>query len=1084
MTTPTRARIGALLLAGLASVACTVRSAAAHAQPAPPARAGLVGDLVHEIAQAETKLLALARAMPDAAWDWRPGAGVRSTREVLVHVAGENYWAAARWGARVQPGTGITGAARAEADAYERRPTPSRAAAESALARSFVLLREGLAALPESALDRPTAYARQSVAVRTAWVRTATHLHEHLGQLVAYARANEVVPPWSAPAAPAPAPPSGAMGAGGPLAPGDLARLPGRPPDRRVAYGPDASQWGELRLPAGAGPHPVAVLVHGGCFLASTATARDLWALADSLRAAGVATWNVEYRRIGEPGGGWPGTHADVGAALDHVRALARDLPLDTTRVVVLGHSAGGHLALWAASRARLPAGGPLHAAAPLRVRGAVNLAGPADPAADPAGYDRACPRPVLDALHGGARAAVPARWAAASPATRLPLGVPQLLVWGEHEAFVPRPLAESYVRAATAAGDRARLAVVPGANHFDLASPFSPAWPTVRAAVLALVDGRLPDDAPAVDTPRAPPTSRSRVVRVNGVRLRVLEWGDPRARPVVLLHAGMLNAHAWDAVARALASDLRVIAPDARGFGESDWAAPETYATDVFARDLHALADTLGLGRFVLVGNSMGGTVAMAYAATHPGRVERLILVDTGPGPDPNAPPPPTTPPPPGAPPGGVPAGAAPRPPGPPPIPAGPFASAEDARARVAAAGWGRDAPAFTRENLRRDSTGAWRWKFDHAGIAGGFARAQADPRRWERWTSLAMPTLVVRGARSPALSPAAAAAMLRANPRASLVVVDDAGHFVAVDQPAAFTRAVRAWLGLAERSAATQPRTGAGRAGHARADAHTPDDRAAPTGADTSDGVTWLRVAAPDGHALAAAVARPAGATAARPVLVVLHGTHGFAREYVRLARDLAREAQVIAVAGCWFAGGAGVGTRFVTPIACPGAPPLSTATGVDARWADARPAVDALVEAARALPGVRGDRVALVGHSRGAGTALQYARALGAARGVRAVVLNSAGYPDDVVARAPALGVAVLVVHGTADAPADGGSALTAIARARAFEAALRSAGRRVDTLYVDRAGHNGLFENPAQYDATVRRVAAFLRAELTP
>jgi carboxymethylenebutenolidase len=250
-----------------------------------------------------------------------------------------------------------------------------------------------------------------------------------------------------------------------------------------------------------------------------------------------------------------------------------------------------------------------------------------------------------------------------------------------------------------------------------------------------------------------------------------------------------------------------------------------------------------------------------------------------------------------------------------------------------------------------------------------------------------------------------------------------------------------------------------------------------------DTISGVRWIRVAVEGGGSLTAAVARPDG-DGPFPVVIVLHGSHGFAREYVRLARDLAHEARVVAVAGCWFTGGAEAGARFVTRIACPEAPPMSGATSIDARWADAREAVDALVEAARTLPGVRRDRVALVGHSRGGGTALQYAHALASKRGVRAVALNSTGYPDDVVARAPSLGVSVLVIHGTADAPADGGSALSAIARARAFEAALRGAGKDVEAMFIDGGGHNGLFASAAQYDASVARIAAFLRRTLAP
>jgi uncharacterized damage-inducible protein DinB len=172
------------------------RTAAAQSAAGDSTRAGVIGDLLEQVVQAETKIVGLARAMPDAAYEWRPGAGVRSTREVLVHVAGENYYAAAKWGGRTARESGVSGTAHAEADAYEKRPH-TRAQAVAALEQSFALMRAALMALPDSALEATTEYARRPVHVRTAWVRTATHLYEHLGQLIAYARANGVVPPWS-----------------------------------------------------------------------------------------------------------------------------------------------------------------------------------------------------------------------------------------------------------------------------------------------------------------------------------------------------------------------------------------------------------------------------------------------------------------------------------------------------------------------------------------------------------------------------------------------------------------------------------------------------------------------------------------------------------------------------------------------------------------------------------------------------------------------------------------------------------------------------------------------------------------------
>lgn len=143
--------------------------------------------------------------------------------------------------------------------------------------------------------------------------------------------------------------------AGQGLRPADVNALPSRPADARVTYGADPLQFGDLRLPSGKGPFPVAVVIHGGCWVSTFATLQNTAAMADALRDAGIATWNVEYRRLDNPGGGWPGTFTDVGIAADHVRVLAKTYPLDLSRVLAVGHSAGGHLALWLAGRSAAP---------------------------------------------------------------------------------------------------------------------------------------------------------------------------------------------------------------------------------------------------------------------------------------------------------------------------------------------------------------------------------------------------------------------------------------------------------------------------------------------------------------------------------------------------------------------------------------------------------------------------------------------------------------------------------------------------------------------------------------------------------
>jgi acetyl esterase/lipase len=273
------------------------------------------------------------------------------------------------------------------------------------------------------------------------------------------------------------------------MTPQDLQALPSSAPDRRVSYGEDSSHYAELRVPSGAGPHPMVVLVHGGCFKAAYATARDLAPMADALKADGIATWNIEYRRLGQPGGGWPGTYLDVGRAVDHLRTVAGQYRLDLGRVVLVGHSAGGHLAMWAAARSRLPNSSPLHQKKPLPVRGVMDLAGPVDLTANIPGYQALCRDSVITSLLGGTPSTVPERYQQASAIRLLPFGVRQVLVAGTHEDFVPLPLMKTYAEAARRAGDSVRLVVIPNAGHFEIASPRSPAWGRVESAIRTLLE-------------------------------------------------------------------------------------------------------------------------------------------------------------------------------------------------------------------------------------------------------------------------------------------------------------------------------------------------------------------------------------------------------------------------------------------------------------------------------------------------------------------------------------------------------------------------------------------------------------------
>lgn len=259
--------------------------------------------------------------------------------------------------------------------------------------------------------------------------------------------------------------------------------LPPPPADARIAYGPDPLQFGDLRLLTGPGPHPVVIVIHGG-FWRAAYTLDYMGTLCAALTRAGVATWSLEYRRIGDPGGAWPGTFLDVAAGADYLRTLAPKYHLDLGRVTAIGHSAGGHLALWLAARPHIPAGDPLYRPDPLPLHGVVSLAGVADLRR---AWDLQLSSGVVGDLMGGAPTALAARYRTADPRELLPLAVPQRLVHGTADSIVPFEISQTYQAAATAAGDDAQLVTLPGADHFEPVDPRTPEWPTVLATVLAL---------------------------------------------------------------------------------------------------------------------------------------------------------------------------------------------------------------------------------------------------------------------------------------------------------------------------------------------------------------------------------------------------------------------------------------------------------------------------------------------------------------------------------------------------------------------------------------------------------------------
>jgi acetyl esterase/lipase len=242
---------------------------------------------------------------------------------------------------------------------------------------------------------------------------------------------------------------------------------------QRIAYGTEKLQFGDLYLPEREGPHPVIILIHGGFW--RTGYGLSLMdGLASSLARRGMAAWNIEYRRVGDIGGGWPNTLLDVAHATDHLREIAPTYQLNLQHVIPVGHSAGGHLAFWLAARHRLPQGSPLAIGKPLALAAAVSLAGAVDLEHT---WRLNLGGGAASALLGGGYDAVPERYRAASPAALLPLGIPQVLIHGTSDDRVPLVVSQDYATRASDAGDNVTLVELPGTDHFALIDARSTAW-------------------------------------------------------------------------------------------------------------------------------------------------------------------------------------------------------------------------------------------------------------------------------------------------------------------------------------------------------------------------------------------------------------------------------------------------------------------------------------------------------------------------------------------------------------------------------------------------------------------------------
>ncbi len=287
------------------------------------------------------------------------------------------------------------------------------------------------------------------------------------------------------------------------------------PPDHVLRYGPGPDQVADLRLPPGlgmnaAGRAPLLILLLHGGFWRAAYDRTHLGPLASALAAESFAVCTPEFRRTGQPGGGWPGTFDDVALAVDRLPGLVQAvLPggaavggAAASGVILAGHSAGGHLALWSAGRHRLGPDCPWHldpgaggasgasgagggsGAGVAEVAGVVALAPISDLAAC---YQAGLDHDAVGDLLGGGPAEQPARYAAADPAQLIPLGVPVRIVHGTADDRVPFAMSQSFAARDRAAGDPVRLDVLEGGGHFAVIDPLSAAWPVVLAAFRAV---------------------------------------------------------------------------------------------------------------------------------------------------------------------------------------------------------------------------------------------------------------------------------------------------------------------------------------------------------------------------------------------------------------------------------------------------------------------------------------------------------------------------------------------------------------------------------------------------------------------
>ncbi|HEY5410745.1 MAG TPA: alpha/beta hydrolase [Caulobacteraceae bacterium] len=261
--------------------------------------------------------------------------------------------------------------------------------------------------------------------------------------------------------------------------------LKGPKPTEHIAYGPARLQYIELFEPKGPGPFPVVVLIHGGCFQNRYQGMPQMRGMAGALAAKGVAVWSIEYRGLDTPGGGYPGTFLDVRSGLDLLAAQAEARHLDTRRLVVVGHSAGAILGLWAAGREKLPRSSPLYEAHPLPIRKVVALGGAGDLRAIASTVLKQSCGVDVRQITGSPTEARPDVYADTNAFDLTPNGSETVFINGDHDEIVTPKESADYAARVRGRGDAAETLLLPGSSHFDEVAVTSPSWRLVERAIL-----------------------------------------------------------------------------------------------------------------------------------------------------------------------------------------------------------------------------------------------------------------------------------------------------------------------------------------------------------------------------------------------------------------------------------------------------------------------------------------------------------------------------------------------------------------------------------------------------------------------